>query len=69
MPHTRPVGVRRSSLGPYVSQLGSVLALAIIVARGVRHFVGGFAVRFVEKHDAQRLETRVNLDLTGYSLD
>ncbi len=52
-----------------IPQLGSVLALASIVARVVRHFVGGFAVRFVEKQDAQRLETRVNLDLTDYSLD
>jgi hypothetical protein len=52
-----------------IPEIGSVLALATIVARVVRHFDGGFAVRFVEKQDVQRLEARVNLDATGYNLE
>lgn len=52
-----------------IPDVGSVLALATVVARVVRHFDGGFAVRFVEKQDVQRLEVRVNLDATGYVTD
>jgi hypothetical protein len=52
-----------------IPEIGGVLALASIVARVVRHFKGGFAVRFVEKQDLQRLETRLNLDATDYTLD
>jgi hypothetical protein len=52
-----------------IPDIGSVLALATVVARVVRHFEGGFAMRFVEKQDVQRLETRLNLDATAYTLD
>jgi hypothetical protein len=52
-----------------IPEIGSVLALATIVARVVRHFDGGFALCFVERQDVQRLEARVNLDATGYTLD
>ncbi len=52
-----------------IPEIGSVLALATVVARVVRHFDGGFAVRFVEKQDIQRLEARLILDTTGYTLD
>ena len=40
-----------------------------VVARVVRLFDGGFAVRFVEKQDVQRLAARVSLDATGYTLE
>jgi hypothetical protein len=50
--------------------IGTVLALATVVGRVVRHFDGGFAVRFIEKQDIQHLEARVNLDeVAGYGLD
>jgi hypothetical protein len=52
-----------------VPEIGSVLALATIVARVVRHFDGGFAVRFIEKQDVQRLEMRLVLDTTSYTVD
>ncbi len=52
-----------------IPEIGSVLALATVVARVVRHFDGGFAVRFVERQDVQRLETRLNLDTTDYSVE
>jgi hypothetical protein len=35
----------------------------------VRHFDGGFAVRFIERQELQHLEARVNLDVVvGYGL-
>jgi hypothetical protein len=52
-----------------VPEIGGVLALATVVARVVRHFNGGFAVRFVERQDVQRLEARLILDTTGYTED
>jgi hypothetical protein len=52
-----------------IPQIGSVLALATVVARVVRHFDGGFALRFVQKQDVQRLEARLNLDATAYTTD
>ncbi|HEX3502849.1 MAG TPA: PilZ domain-containing protein [Xanthobacteraceae bacterium] len=52
-----------------IPAIGSVLALATVVARVVRHFEGGFAVRFIERQDIQRLEARVNLDTADYILD
>jgi hypothetical protein len=52
-----------------VPEIGSVLALATIVARVVRHFEGGFAVRFVERQDVQRLEMRLALDTTSYTVE
>jgi PilZ domain len=52
-----------------IPEIGSVLALATVVARVVRHFDGGFAVRFVERQDVQRLEARLILDTTGYTVD
>jgi hypothetical protein len=52
-----------------VPEIGGVLALATVVARVVRHFDGGFAVRFVERQDVQRLEARLILDTTGYTDD
>jgi len=52
-----------------IPEIGSVLALATVVSRVVRHFDGGFAVRFVERQDVQRLETRLNLDTTGYTVE
>jgi hypothetical protein len=52
-----------------IPEIGTVLALATIVGRVVRHFDGGFALRFVEKQDLQHLEARVNLDaVVGYGL-
>jgi hypothetical protein len=50
-----------------VPEIGGVLALATVVARVVRHFAGGFAVRFVDRQDVQRLEARLILDTTGYT--
>ena len=52
-----------------IPEIGSVLALATVVARVVRHFDGGFAVRFVERQDVQRLEARLILDTTGYTVE
>ena len=52
-----------------IPEIGSVLALATVVARVVRHFDGGFAVRFIERQDVQRLEARLILDTTGYTVD
>lgn len=52
-----------------IPEIGNVLALATVVARVVRHFEGGFAVRFIERQDVQRLETRLNLDTTGYTVE
>jgi hypothetical protein len=53
-----------------IPEIGTVLALATIVARVVRHFDGGFAVRFIERQDLQHIEGRVNLDsVLGYGLD
>jgi hypothetical protein len=52
-----------------VPEIGNVLALATVVARVVRHFDGGFAVRFIERQDVQRLEARLILDTTGYTLE
>jgi hypothetical protein len=52
-----------------IPAFGTVLALATVVARVVRHFEGGFAVRFIERQDIQRLEARVNLDTADYILD
>jgi hypothetical protein len=52
-----------------IPEIGTVLALATIVGRVVRHFDGGFAVRFIERQDLQHLEARVNLDVVvGYGL-
>ncbi len=45
-----------------IPKIGTVLALATIVARVVRHFDGGFAVQFIERQDVQHIEARVNLD-------
>jgi hypothetical protein len=45
-----------------VPEIGTVVALAKIVARVVRHFEGGFAVQFVERQDPQHVEARLNLD-------
>ncbi|HZC54578.1 MAG TPA: hypothetical protein VE396_00840 [Xanthobacteraceae bacterium] len=53
-----------------VPKIGTVLALATIVSRVVRHFDGGFAVRFIERQNLQHIEARVNLDLiVGYGLE
>ena len=52
-----------------IPEIGSVLALATVVARVVRHFDGGFAVRFIERQDVQRLEARLILDTTGYTVE
>jgi hypothetical protein len=52
-----------------VPEIGTVLALATVVARVVRHFDRGFAVRFIEKQDIQRLESRLNLDTADYALE
>jgi hypothetical protein len=46
-----------------IPEIGTVLALATIVGRVVRHVDGGFAVRFIERQDLQHLEARVNLDV------
>jgi PilZ domain len=51
-----------------VPQIGDVIALASIVARVVRRFDGGFAVRFVEKQDVQRIEARLVVDTAGYPM-
>ncbi len=52
-----------------IPEIGTVLALATIVGRVVRHFDGGFALRFIERQDLQHLEARVNLDaVVGYGL-
>jgi hypothetical protein len=51
-------------------KVGTVLALATIVSRVVRHFDGGFAVQFIERQDLQHVEARVNLaSVSGYGLD
>jgi hypothetical protein len=55
--------------GQTIPEIGSVLALASVVARVVRHFDGGFAVRFIERQDVQRLEARLKLDTADYSLE
>lgn len=53
-----------------VPSIGTVLALATIVGRVVRHFDGGFAVQFIERQHPQHLEARVGLDVVaGYGLD
>jgi hypothetical protein len=53
-----------------IPKIGTVLALATIVARVVRHFDGGFAVQFIERQSLQHIEARVNLDsVLGYGLD
>jgi len=52
-----------------IPEIGTVLALATVVARVVRQFDGGFAVRFIEKQDIQRLESRINLDTADYALE
>jgi hypothetical protein len=53
-----------------VPKVGTVLALSTIVARVVRHFDGGFAVRFIQRQDLQHVEARVNLDTVAhFSLD
>jgi hypothetical protein len=53
-----------------IPKIGTVLALATIVARVVRHFDGGFAVQFIQRQDVQHVEARVNLDsISGYGLD
>jgi hypothetical protein len=52
-----------------IPEIGTVLALATIVGRVVRHFDGGFALRFVEKQELQHLEARVSLDaVASYGL-
>jgi hypothetical protein len=52
-----------------IPEIGTVLALATIVGRVVRHFDGGFAVCFIERQELQHLEARVNLDVVvGYGL-
>jgi hypothetical protein len=40
-------------------KIGTVLAVGTVVGRVVRHFAGGFAVRFTEEQDRQRVEARV----------
>jgi hypothetical protein len=52
-----------------IPQIGEVLALATVVARVVRRFEGGFAVRFIQKQDIQRLESRLILDTTSYAVE
>ncbi len=52
-----------------IPKVGTVLALATIVARVVRHFDGGFAVQFIQRQDVQHIEARVNLDSVSYSLE
>jgi hypothetical protein len=42
-----------------IPKVGTVLALATVVGRVVRHFDGGFAIRFIERQDLQYLEGRV----------
>jgi hypothetical protein len=39
--------------------IGTPLAVGKIVGRVVRHFVGGFAVQFVELQDLETLEQRI----------
>jgi hypothetical protein len=43
-------------------KVGTVLALATIVGRVVRHFDGGFAVQFIRRQDAQNVEASVALE-------
>jgi hypothetical protein len=43
-----------------IPKVGTVLALATVVGRVVRHFDGGFAIRFIERQDLRRLEARVS---------
>jgi hypothetical protein len=51
-------------------KVGTVLALATIVARVVRHLDGGFAVQFTERQNVQHVEARVNLEsVSGFGLD
>jgi hypothetical protein len=53
-----------------VPEIGTVLALATIIARVVRLFDGGFAVQFIERQHPQHLEARVSLDaVTSYGMD
>jgi len=42
-----------------VPPIGTVLAVGKVVARVVRHFAGGFSVRFVEPQSRDRVEAMV----------
>jgi hypothetical protein len=42
-----------------VPAIGTVLAIGKVVGRVVRHFVGGFAVKFIDCHDADSIESLV----------
>jgi len=51
-------------------KVGTVLAMATIVARVARHFDGGFAVQFTERQNMQHVEAWVNLEsVSGFGLD
>jgi len=45
-----------------IPEVGTVLALAAIVGRVVRHFEGGFAVQFIQRQSANSVETSVALE-------
>ncbi len=42
-----------------VPEIGTVLAIGSLVGRVVRHFVGGFAVQFIERQNRETVEARV----------
>ena len=44
-----------------IPDVGAVLAVGSVVGRVVRHFVGGFAVRFVERQNEHNLEAMLIL--------
>jgi hypothetical protein len=39
-----------------IPEIGTVLAIGTIVGRVIRHFKGGFGVRFIERQSDDRLE-------------
>jgi hypothetical protein len=46
-------------LAQTVPAVGTVLAIGLVIGRVVRHFDGGFAVRFVQRQDASTVEAMV----------
>jgi len=45
-----------------IPDIGTVLAIGTVVGRVVRHFVGGFAVRFIEQQREHSIETMLILN-------
>jgi hypothetical protein len=41
---------------PTIPEIGTILAIGTIVGRVIRHFKGGFGVRFLERQSDDRLE-------------